>query len=158
MRRILVVEDNRTNQLLDSKVLANLGYGVQIANNGAEALDAHSVAVFDAILMDVQMPGIDGYETTAKIREREEGMGGPRTPIIGLSARAISGDREAGLASGMDDYVTKPVSIERLRTVLARWLPDVGDAAEAAEDNDAQAVGVAESSRVTPSVPVGPRD
>jgi CheY-like chemotaxis protein len=120
MRKILIVEDNRTNQLLESKVLAKLGYNVEIANNGAEALDAHSAGIFDAILMDVQMAGIDGYETTARIRERETAAGSPRTPIIGLSARAIHGDREAALSSGMDDYLTKPASIEQLRDALER--------------------------------------
>lgn len=127
MLKILVVEDNRTNQLLDSRVLANLGYTAEIVSSGADALDAYSNATFDAILMDVQMPGIDGYQTTAKIREREHRIGGPHTPIIGLSARAINGDREAALSAGMDDYLTKPMNIDQLRAALVRWLPHHGD-------------------------------
>jgi CheY-like chemotaxis protein len=76
--------------------------------------------------MDVQMAGMDGYETTAKFRERQAEAGQPRTPIIGLSARSIDGDREAALAAGMDDYLTKPLDIDELRRALARWVPDDG--------------------------------
>jgi two-component system sensor histidine kinase/response regulator len=122
MHRILVVDDNKTNQLLDRQVLDRLGYHVDIANNGDEALDACRKDTFDAILMDVQMPGLDGYQTTAMLRQLEVLRGGLRTPVIGLSARAVRGDREAALAAGMDDYLTKPINVELLKDALARWV------------------------------------
>jgi CheY-like chemotaxis protein len=128
MQRILVVEDNKTNQLVERRVLTRLGYAVQIANDGAEAIGACAGRDFDAILMDVQMPGMDGYKTTAKIREREMVSGSRHTPIIGLSARAMEGDREAALAAGMDDYLTKPLDVDALRPVLRRWMSDGDDA------------------------------
>jgi two-component system sensor histidine kinase/response regulator len=122
MPRILVVEDNKTNQLVDRQILARLGYAVEVANDGVEALDACSKGSFDAILMDVQMPKMDGYQTTARIREQQASADRGRTPIVGLSARAVDGDREAALAAGMDDYLTKPLDVDELRSALARAL------------------------------------
>ena len=122
MKRILLVEDNKMNQLVAKKTLQKLGYVVEVANGGSEALDNYSGGEFDAILMDCQMPGIDGYETTMRFRERQTAMGAPPTPIIGLSARAMDTDRRDALAVGMDDYLTKPLRINELRTMLGRWI------------------------------------
>jgi len=122
MKRILLVEDNKMNQLVAVKTLQKLGYVVRVANDGSEALDNYSGGEFDAILMDCQMPGIDGFETTLRFRERKAATGAPPTPIIGLSARAMDTDRRDALAVGMDDYLTKPLRVDELRTVLGRWI------------------------------------
>ena len=118
--RVLLVEDNKVNQLVGSKVLANLGYTFTIANNGVEAVDAFRSGAYDAVLMDCQMPEMDGYEATAAIR-RIEGSSG-HIPIIAMTAAAMEGDRERCMAAGMDDFITKPVRLEAVSTVLARWV------------------------------------
>ena len=119
--RILLVEDNKVNQLVGSKVLENLGYTFTIANNGVEAVDAFRAGTYDAVLMDCQMPEMDGYEATAEIR-RIEGSEGGRIPIIAMTAAAMEGDRENCMAAGMDDFITKPVRLEAVSAVLERWV------------------------------------
>jgi CheY-like chemotaxis protein/HPt (histidine-containing phosphotransfer) domain-containing protein len=133
---ILLVEDNHVNQMVGSKVLQKLGYSFAIANNGLEAVDAirSGPDSYDAVLMDCQMPEMDGYQATAAIRELE---GTTRhTPIIAMTAAAMEGDREACMAAGMDDFISKPVRLEAVAEVLARWAtsagPDQDSAAEAA--------------------------
>ena len=117
---ILLVEDNKVNQLVGSKVLAKLGYHFDVASHGGEAVQAVMLNSYDAILMDCQMPEMDGYEATAHIRRWE---GDSRhTPIIAMTAAAMEGDREKCLASGMDDYITKPVRPEVIAAVIERWL------------------------------------
>jgi two-component system, sensor histidine kinase and response regulator len=124
--RLLLVEDNKVNQLVGSKVLENLGYSFTIANNGLEAVDAYRSGTYDAVLMDCQMPEMDGYEATAAIR-RIEGSA-RRTPIIAMTAAAMEGDRERCMAAGMDDFITKPVRLEAVSTVLKRWVaPSAGE-------------------------------
>ena len=118
--RILLVEDNKVNQLVGSKVLENLGYSFTIANNGVEAVEAYRSGTYDAVLMDCQMPEMDGYEATASIR-RIEGSA-RHTPIIAMTAAAMEGDRERCMAAGMDDFITKPVRLEAVSTVLERWV------------------------------------
>jgi CheY-like chemotaxis protein len=115
--RILVVEDNRINQRVALRMLERDGHHVTIAENGKEALRAIEQNTFDLAFMDVQMPEMDGLETTAAIRARERATG-RHLPIIAMTARAIKGDRERCLASGMDDYVSKPVTSAELRRVL----------------------------------------
>jgi two-component system sensor histidine kinase/response regulator len=117
---ILIVEDNKVNQLVGSKVLKNLGYGFTIANNGVEAVEAFQSGAYDAVLMDCQMPEMDGYEATAAIR-RLEGSAG-HIPIIAMTAAAMEGDRERCMAAGMDDFITKPVRLEAVATALLRWV------------------------------------
>jgi len=119
--RILLVEDNKVNQLVGSKVLENLGYTFTIANNGVEAVDAFRAGTYDAVLMDCQMPEMDGYEATEEIR-RIEGSEGGRIPIIAMTAAAMEGDRENCMAAGMDDFITKPVRLEAVSAVLERWV------------------------------------
>ena len=117
---ILLVEDNTMNQLVGSRVLAELGYRFDIANHGGEAVSAAQARTYDAILMDCQMPEMDGYQATAEIR-RIEGAA-RHTPIIAMTAAAMDSDREACLAAGMDDYITKPVRLENVAGILAKWV------------------------------------
>jgi CheY-like chemotaxis protein/HPt (histidine-containing phosphotransfer) domain-containing protein len=130
---ILLVEDNKTNQLVGSKVLARLGYSFDIANDGREALYAINAKAYDAVLMDCQMPEMDGYEATAAIRRIEAASGGPRLPIIAMTAAAMEGDRETCIAAGMDDYITKPVQIEAIAEVLDRWVRRPSQAASSTD-------------------------
>jgi CheY-like chemotaxis protein/HPt (histidine-containing phosphotransfer) domain-containing protein len=121
--RILVAEDNVVNQKVAARILERLGYEVDVAATGNEAVAAVGQYTYDAILMDGQMPQTDGFEATRLIRAME---GAHHTPIIALTASAMHGDRERCLAAGMDDYVSKPVSPEQLEAVLLRWVPVAG--------------------------------
>ncbi len=127
---VLVAEDNEVNQKVAAKILEKLGYRVELAENGKEALAACARRRYDAVLMDGQMPGMDGYEATRRIREREAKTGERRVPILAMTASAMKGDREKCLEAGMDDYVTKPVTPEKLEAVLKKW---VGTATSPAE-------------------------
>jgi PAS domain S-box-containing protein len=122
---ILVVEDNVTNQLVAQRQLARLGYSVEIAQNGLEAvqtLDERGER-FALVLMDVEMPEMDGLQATRVIRQSEQ-SGQRHIPIVAMTAQALKGDRERCLAAGMDDYISKPVQLDTLRQILARWLTD----------------------------------
>ena len=123
--RILLAEDNVVNQKLATRLLEKRGHSVAIATTGIEALDAIARAEFDLVLMDVQMPDMDGLEATQVIRRREEGTG-RRLPIIAMTARAMKGDRESCLGSGMDGYLAKPIQPRELFEALER----VGSAKE----------------------------
>ena len=127
--RILVAEDNVVNQLVILRSLERLGYSTELATNGLEVLDAMGRGPYAAVLMDCQMPDMDGYEATETWRLREGP--GRRTPIVALTASAMEGDRERCLAAGMDDYLTKPVRLEALAAMLAHWVPTGGFAAPA---------------------------
>ena len=121
--RVLVVDDNPVNQKLASRQLVRLGYQVEVASNGRDGIDLLFAQPFDVVLMDCQMPEMDGFEATAEIRRREAAAG-RRTPVIALTANAMSGDRDRCLAAGMDDYLAKPTTLEGLAAVLERWLPE----------------------------------
>ncbi|MFQ5749448.1 MAG: ATP-binding protein, partial [Planctomycetota bacterium] len=119
--RILVAEDNATNRRLVMAILEKLGCSPTLVQDGAEALALFQEGSFDLILMDVQMPVMDGFQATRAIREMEEVLGTPRTPIVALTAHALAGDRTRCLEAGMDDYLTKPVRKERLKAILNQW-------------------------------------
>ncbi len=115
---VLVVEDNATNQFVLSLFLGKLGYSFDVANHGAEALIAWERRRYDVILMDVEMPVLDGFEATRELRRREQAQGRPATPIIALSADAMLENREKARLVGMDDFVTKPIDLERLEAMI----------------------------------------
>jgi len=117
--RLLVVEDDRVNQRVIELLLRKLGLESAIVADGASAVDVAALEHWDAVLMDCQMPGMDGLEATREIRKK---LNGRPLPIIALTANAMAGDREACVAAGMDDFVPKPVRQEELRACLARWL------------------------------------
>jgi two-component system sensor histidine kinase/response regulator len=140
-KHVLLVEDNIMNQLVAKEVLENAEILVTVVNNGSEALDAVRNSTFDAVLMDVQMPVMDGYEATKRIRIAESGMQNTdsgedmlphpspliphpssRIPIIAMTAHAMAGEKEKCLSAGMDDYITKPINPSLLFATLAKWL------------------------------------
>jgi CheY-like chemotaxis protein len=118
--RILLAEDNPVNQKVAITVLKKLGLQADLARNGREALEAVKAASFDLILMDCQMPEMDGFEATRQIRRMEDGK--VHVPIVAMTANALAGDKERCLEVGMDDYVPKPITIESVREALKRWL------------------------------------
>jgi len=126
--RVLLVDDNAVNRELGVDLLASAGIDAVPAASGAEALALAEGGAFDAVLLDVEMPGMDGWETLARLRARP---GGARLPVIALTAHALAGFREQCLAAGMDDYVAKPIELPQLFRVLNRWLPGRGPRARA---------------------------
>lgn len=133
--RIMLVEDNKVNQFLAQKLLSKMGFTVTICNNGREAIAALGKESFDVILMDVQMPEMNGYELTRHIREEMQGAVA-RIPIIALTAYASTQEKEKAEAAGMSDYVTKPYSPHELLSAILRHIPtrSSGDAAGRRED------------------------
>jgi signal transduction histidine kinase/CheY-like chemotaxis protein len=119
---VLLVEDNVINQRVALSMLERLGISADLAQDGHEALAAVGRTHYDLILMDCQMPQMDGFETSAELRRREARDGRPRTVIVALTANAMQGDRERCVAAGMDDYLPKPVKLAGLRDMLGHWL------------------------------------
>ncbi len=120
--RVLLVEDNAVNQMVARRMLERLGLDCQCAVNGEEALALIDTTPFDLVLMDCQMPVMDGFTATRRLREKEAMTGRPRLPVIAMTANAMKGDRELCLDAGMDDYIAKPVKIDLLQNALVRWL------------------------------------
>ena len=123
---ILVAEDNEVNQLVFGQILSGLGLTYRIAGNGRTAVEMHRALQPKLILMDVSMPEMNGYEATRAIREAEAATGA-HTPIIGVTAHALKGDREKCIEAGMDDYLPKPVSPDRLGAKIGTWLSETRD-------------------------------
>jgi hypothetical protein len=122
----LLVEDSLVNQQVAKRILQKLGYTCHIVNNGQEAVDSLETLPYTLVLMDCQMPIMDGFEATYVIRKREQASDSrTHIPIIAMTANAIAGDREHCLESGMDDYVSKPIKIDILAEVLKKWLPEI---------------------------------
>ncbi|HUI63364.1 MAG TPA: ATP-binding protein [Bacteroidota bacterium] len=117
--RVLVVDDNEGNQVVARLMLEKLGCTVEVAPNGREALAARARSTYDIIFMDCQMPLMDGFEATAELRKAENG--GRRTPIVAMTANAMQGEREKCMASGMDDYISKPIMIADVEAALRSW-------------------------------------
>jgi len=130
--RVLLAEDSLYNQKLAVGLLEKRGHRVTVAGNGAEALTELAQGLFDLVLMDVQMPDVDGLEATRRIRRRERETGG-HVPIIAMTAQALQGDRERCLQAGMDDYLSKPVRAHQLDEVIDRVLARLGPAPSSAE-------------------------
>jgi CheY-like chemotaxis protein len=118
--RVLVVEDNAANLKLTVRLVERLGYQADVAANGADAINMIERTPYDAVLMDCQMPEMDGYEATKLIRKTETAA--RHLPIVAMTADALSGDRERCLAAGMDDYISKPIKLHVVAAVLGRWL------------------------------------
>lgn len=120
--KILIVEDNRPNQLVAKAILEHKGYYVDIAEDGVEGVEAVTNGNYDVVLMDIQMPRMDGVEATQKIRSlnSEKNV----IPIIAVTANAMVGDRDTYLAAGMDDYVSKPIDSKSLVETILRWCPE----------------------------------
>jgi len=119
--RVLLAEDNTVNQRVASRMLQKLGCRVEVVANGLEAVEEIRHGPYDLILMDCQMPEMDGFAATETIR-RDEGPD-QHVPIIAMTAGAMPGDRERCIAAGMDGYLPKPVTPDRLADTIARWLP-----------------------------------
>jgi two-component system, sensor histidine kinase and response regulator len=120
--QLLLVEDNVTNQIVAVKILEKYGYSVDIASNGLEAFQALQAKKYDLILMDSQMPVMDGFEATEKIRNSPMKMNDPKIPIIAMTAHTMKGDREKFIAAGMDDYIPKPIDQKELLKVIERQI------------------------------------
>jgi CheY-like chemotaxis protein len=125
--RVLVVDDHPVNRDVLVLQLKLLGIPADSVASGADALTAWARTGYAAVLVDIHMPRMDGHELTRRLRGAERARNGSRTPIIAVTADAMKGEEERCLATGMDAYLVKPVSIERLRATLERWLPEIED-------------------------------
>jgi signal transduction histidine kinase/CheY-like chemotaxis protein len=130
--RILLVEDNAVNQEVTVGMLSVLGCEADVAGNGREALDRLENGRYDLVLMDCQMPVMDGFTATRALRARETETGEPRVPVVALTANALAGDSESCADAGMDGYLSKPFTIRKLGDTLSKWLSAEGDAASGA--------------------------
>jgi len=144
---VLIAEDNEINQFAATQLPQKLGFTVEIADNGREAIEMTERAGCDAVFMDCQMPEVDGYEAAAAIRSRENG--GAHLPIIAMTANTMDGDREKRLAAGMDDYIGKPLSLNRLSEVCAH----IGTPSEPGDGEGGRHCLTPPTSRSTPMAP-----
>ncbi|MEX0868673.1 MAG: response regulator, partial [Nitriliruptoraceae bacterium] len=131
---VLVADDNPANQQVAAAMLRKIGYRADVVADGAEAVAAVASVPYGAVLMDVQMPQLDGLAATAEIRQLDAGRG--QVPIIAMTAGAMTGERERCLAAGMDDYIAKPVDLDRLAAVLKRWTATTTEEADPPDTTD----------------------
>ena len=124
--RILLAEDNITNQMVAVRMLEKMGYRVDVVANGLEAVKALETTPYDLVLMDVQMPEMDGYEATGVIRDPHSVVRNPDIPIIAMTAHAMKGDRDKCIEKGMNDYIPKPVRVKTLRETIEKWTAPKG--------------------------------
>ena len=117
---VLVVEDNVVNQTVATRMLERWGCRVDVVGDGRQAIEAVARVTYDVVLMDVQMPEMDGFDATVAIRQQEAGTG-RRVPIVAMTAHAMDGDRDRCLEAGMDDYLPKPVTSQALLQAVSRW-------------------------------------
>jgi two-component system, sensor histidine kinase and response regulator len=121
--RILLAEDNALDQTIAVRILEKRGYSVTVVPDGQAAFEAYQAGRFELVLMDIQVPRMDGFEATAAIREREKVTGG-HIPIVAMTADALVGDREKCIASGMDGYISKPIPTSEMLATIERMLGD----------------------------------
>jgi PAS domain S-box-containing protein len=135
--RVLVVDDNQINQQVAAKMLDRFGCHVDVCGNGQEALDMVEIVNYDLVLMDCEMPEMDGFDATREIRKHETGR---HLPIVAMTAKVLVGDREKCLAVGMDDYIPKPINLQTIETAIRRWAlkEDVVSQAEPGDRQDAR--------------------
>ena len=151
---MLLVEDNAVNRRVAEHQLRKLGCRSIIACNGVEGVAAATGGGIDVVLMDCQMPLLDGFDATRQIRQRAA-AGAPRLPIVALTAHALSGDRGACLAAGMDDYLSKPLDPVALAACIERWAPHHARPAAASAPAQATAPGAAAAPRGEPTIDLG---
>jgi CheY-like chemotaxis protein/HPt (histidine-containing phosphotransfer) domain-containing protein len=153
--RILLAEDNITNQQVALGILKKLGLSADVAANGAEALEALAAIPYDLVLMDMQMPVMDGLEATRRIRDTRSAVLNRRVAIIAMTANAMQGDREQCLEAGMDDYISKPVTPPALSAALEKWLPKETTIPPVQQTgNDTEPATVSNAEPVLPELPV----
>ena len=131
---VLLAEDNPVNQVVALHMLENLGCQVETAGDGREAVEAMLETRFDLVLMDCQMPEMDGYTATMQIRRQESGT--RHTPVIAMTANAMVSDRDKCIQAGMDDFISKPVNPKRLTQVIARWGGESRSGQSLSDDED----------------------
>jgi two-component system sensor histidine kinase/response regulator len=153
-RRVLLVEDNEINQQVGAQLLADVGIQADLAGNGSEAIEAATQRSYDVVLMDVQMPILDGYTATKRLRESPDTAA---LPVIALTAHAMSGEREKCLEAGMDDYLSKPVEAEELYRTLLKWIPGEPPGASDASDTPVESAAAIAESTVAESTPESAR-
>ncbi len=130
-KRVLLVEDNAINQQVASGIIKRCGLQVDIASNGLQALETLGKNSYDLVFMDIQMPEMDGFETTRRIRSSEDGTLPRAIPIVAMTAHAMQGDREKCLSAGMNDYISKPINKKELVDILEKWLQQQMDPSSA---------------------------
>jgi CheY-like chemotaxis protein len=121
-KRLLLIEDNAVNLMMATFMLEKYACHITPAENGVQAVELIKQGGFDLVLMDCQMPEMDGYEATKVVRQLEKETAGAHIPIVALTANAMKGDDEKCFAAGMDDYITKPIEPEKLENILRKWL------------------------------------